>query len=263
MAVCLAQSFELRAADSSAEQAYRDGDYQSAIQQLEAQRAEGSTSSALYYDLANAYFKSGNNGAAVLNYNKALRLSPTNSQARNNLDYVEAQVQLANESLTDGKNIDPTPADPGIIDNLCDTIARWSSNTWAVIAVILFLATLSCVVIYLFCAKVVLRKVGFFGGFILLALCIISIYCSVLSKRSMLSKETCVLMSTEALLHEEATSKSKTIATPLSAGTTFQIMETIKAEDGTPWTHVFLNTDYNGWLPSSEVAVVELPELRE
>ena len=262
-ALCLVQSMGIAAAEVSAEKVYAAGDYQTAIRELENMRSAGTSSSELYYDLGNAYFQSGNVGAAVLNYNKALRLSPGNTDARHNLDFVREQVRLANETLTDGKNIDPTPADVGIVDYICNGIARCSSNTWAVVAVIIFLLLLGCVVIYMFCANVMLRKTGFFGSIGLLILCVVAIYCAVLSKRATLATDTCVLLSDEVTLRENASPDAKAVATPLSAGTMFKVLESTKTEDGTLWTEVYLNTDYTGWLPSSDIAIIELPEMRE
>lgn len=255
--------FSLNAADISAEKSYADGDYDSAIRQWEQMRSDGVLSSQLYYDLANAYYKSGDNGAAVLNYLKALRIDPSNSEARDNLRYVLAQVQIVNETLTDGKNIDPTPADPDIVDGLVNNISKWGSNTWAVIAVCLFFLALLCAGGYIFMSNVRIRKVGFFGGIAVLVLSAVAIYFSVLSKRQALSEDTYVLMAGNSSLLKQPEAESETVAAPLAPGTILRVIDTKTDAMGNSWTCVFLNTDYGGWLPSTSLARVEVTNMGE
>ena len=40
-------------------------------------------------------------------------------------------------------------------------------------------------------------------------------------------------------------------------------MSVKKGADGTQWTQVYLNAEYSGWIPSSDVAVVTVPQLGE
>lgn len=47
----------------------------------------------LFYNLANAYFKAGNRGKAILNYERALRLLPRDADVKSNLDYVRSLVE--------------------------------------------------------------------------------------------------------------------------------------------------------------------------
>jgi hypothetical protein len=54
----------------------------------------------LYYNLGNAYYRTGNIPRAILNYERALRLMPGDDDLRHNL-------QLANMMITD--KIEPTP----------------------------------------------------------------------------------------------------------------------------------------------------------
>ena len=56
--------------------AYVNGDYHAAAEIYEGILAQGLSSVKLYYNLANAYFKVGRYGKAILYYNRALRLAP-------------------------------------------------------------------------------------------------------------------------------------------------------------------------------------------
>lgn len=260
--LCCAPFARSFAADSP-EQYYGQGDYESAIRMFEQQRADGKLSTELFYNLGNAYFAGGNQGAAVLNYEKSLRMDPSNEQARNNLAYCANIVQLANESMTEGKNMDPTPAEAGFVNRLGDGVARTSSNVWAVWAVIFFVLAIAGAAAYIFVPAVVWRKVGFFGGIFFIVLCAAGIWLSIISKQHALSKDTCVLMSSEAQLKLKPDEASQSVGTPLCAGTRFKVMDNGKGADGSDWVQLYLNAEYSGWLPLSDVAIVEVPALEE
>ncbi len=61
-----------RAAD-----AYTTKDYDTAIEHYERLLTEGVEAFELYYNLGNAYFKNDQIGAAILNYERAARIDPT------------------------------------------------------------------------------------------------------------------------------------------------------------------------------------------
>jgi tetratricopeptide (TPR) repeat protein len=64
---------------------YRDGHYDEASKGYAAILAQGIEDPRVHYNLANAYFKLGRLGPAILQYERALRLDPTDGEARDNL----------------------------------------------------------------------------------------------------------------------------------------------------------------------------------
>lgn len=80
--------------------AYRNEEYDRAIALYEGILSTGQHSAALYYNLGNAWYKSGVPGKAILNYERALLLDPSDRQARENLDFVSGQIQPELEVLT-------------------------------------------------------------------------------------------------------------------------------------------------------------------
>ena len=73
--------------------AYIEGNYEQAIEEYSAIIAGGEYSMKLYYNLANAYFKQGEIGKAILYYNKALRIAPASDDIRHNLAIAESQTK--------------------------------------------------------------------------------------------------------------------------------------------------------------------------
>ena len=70
----------------TANTAYINADYHRAIDAYRQLLLRGYASDKLYYNLANAYFKVGRYGKAILFYNRALRLAPGDADIRYNLD---------------------------------------------------------------------------------------------------------------------------------------------------------------------------------
>lgn len=77
---------------SRANEAYARGDYQQAVGLYEALAAQDAPA-ALYYNLGNAYFKSGRIGKAVLNYERARRRAPRDGDVRHNLRHLRGLVK--------------------------------------------------------------------------------------------------------------------------------------------------------------------------
>lgn len=67
---------------------YAEGAYDGAVSRYERVVGGGIESPDVRYNLANAYFKAGMMGRAVLNYERALRLDPGHEDARANLEFV-------------------------------------------------------------------------------------------------------------------------------------------------------------------------------
>lgn len=76
---------EPEAVFARANAAYEDGDYDAAIETYGQLVAMGAEDRDLYYNLGNAYFKSGRLGYAVLYYERARQLAPRDEDIRSNL----------------------------------------------------------------------------------------------------------------------------------------------------------------------------------
>ena len=80
---------------------YKNGNYQEAIDMYQSILDGGYESAALYYNLGNAYFRTDNLGAAILNYERALQIDPSDKEIQQNLDYSDVDLQLGSSDPTD------------------------------------------------------------------------------------------------------------------------------------------------------------------
>jgi tetratricopeptide (TPR) repeat protein len=72
--------------------AYKTEDYDRAVAAYEAILGGGKESGALYYNLGNSYFRKGDLGRAVLNYERARRLIPRDGDLNFNARYVRTRL---------------------------------------------------------------------------------------------------------------------------------------------------------------------------
>lgn len=73
---------------------YSKGDFPAAIANYEKVLKAGFESGALYYNIGNAYFKNGSLGKAILNYLRAERLKPNDSDVKSNLAYAQSLLKV-------------------------------------------------------------------------------------------------------------------------------------------------------------------------
>lgn len=80
-----------------ANQAYKNGNYQEAARLYNELSTTGSVSGHIYYDLGNSYFRLGDLGRSILNYERARILIPRDADLAFNLGYARDRVRDAVE----------------------------------------------------------------------------------------------------------------------------------------------------------------------
>ena len=84
---------------AAANKAYQDKEYAVAIEAYERILTEGVESASLYFNLGNAYFKSGDLGHAVLYYMRAQRLAPGDDDIAHNLEFARGFTSVQMEGV--------------------------------------------------------------------------------------------------------------------------------------------------------------------
>lgn len=216
--------------------------YQQAIDSLGA-------SANRYYNLGNSYYRAGMLGMAIVSYERALRLDPTNSDIRDNLDFVNAQTK------------DLIPQSQSIFSGVFDSASsRMSSNGWAWAALTCFILALGGVALYFFANNVSLRKVGFFGCGVLLILCIVSNVIAWQSAKKVVSKSQAIVISPSTILSTTPrTPKDRTEeALLLHEGAKVTILDSLRTGKGAQslWLDVRIDNEHRAWIQSSEVEII-------
>lgn len=124
---------------TAANRLFEAGNYGEAIQVYEQLAAQGVEDSALFYNLGNAYYRSGDLGRAILNFRRAAELDPRDPDIRANLALARTQAD------------DPfAQAAPGPLNTLANLTRNWLTlNETAILALGLwFLAGFGLLIIW-------------------------------------------------------------------------------------------------------------------
>lgn len=241
-----------------ATQLYESGDYRQAAEAFLSLAKVDGISPELYYNIANCYAQAGDLGNAILFYSRANRLDPSNKEIRNNLNYFASKVEDSNRAELRGKKISVLPDHETFFQSVDRHIcADVAPNVWAYLAVVSFILVLGGIAIYLFCNDVNLRKIGFFGGILLCFGCIMFVIFAFMSASYYDSHDKAVLMAYKTELLIEPSSDAKPASNQLCQGTRFDIVAEESDVEGRPtWYKVRLNSDIEGWLRASDLAII-------
>ena len=230
-----------------ANQAYKQELYNEALKLYLQEAQQSGVSSALYCNIGDTYYRLKDNVHAVLYYERALLLDPSNGDARFNLEFVRGKMQL------------PDDAGDSWFSNWVDqTVSHLSSNTWAIIAIVTFLLFLAGVAAYLFLDNVLMRKIGFFGGAVLIAACILAnlaafhVYHKATDGNGAIIMPESVTLSTAP---REPRGKEEE-AFKLQQGTRVEIVDSVADKANGKWLQVSTAGGHKAWVNAKEVEVI-------
>ena len=138
--------------------AYKAKNYDQAITAYQTLLSDGYHTANVYYNLGNCYYKTEQISLAILNYERALRLAPSDDDIRFNL-------KLANLKIVD--HVVPVPQ-LSIVTGWHSFVASRSSKTWAICSVVCAWLALVAMALYLFIASI--RRIAFYTGVSLIVL---------------------------------------------------------------------------------------------
>ncbi|MDP4239799.1 MAG: tetratricopeptide repeat protein [Bacteroidota bacterium] len=164
---------------------YAKGDYANAAKQYEKILSKEGVAPELYFNLGNAYYKSNEIGRSILNYERALKLSPSFDDARFNLELAQLKVV---------DNIVPSPT---------FFIGRWiqnlikllTSNLWILISFGVFILCLAFAFLFIFGPTRFIRKFSFYFALILLGISFCTLIFAGVRKDQMYNHNEAVVMS--------------------------------------------------------------------
>lgn len=226
---------------TEADKAYQENDFKGAIDKYEAILASGQESADVYYNLGNSYYKDKNIAKAVLNYERALLLSPGNDDIRYNLEMAKS------------KTIDKvTPKSEIFIVTWGNSIRDlMSESAWATFAVSCFILFLLGVSAYIFGSKIVIRKTGFSLAVVFLVLTIVANMFADSQKDKLVNRSFAIVM------QPSVTVKS----TPDDSGTDLFVLHEgtkvyINDNSMKGWKEVSLEDGTRGWIPTESIEVI-------
>jgi len=225
---------------ADADSAYVRGEYQQAIKAYETLLQKGGSAD-LYYNLGNAYYRTENMTQAVLNYERALLLSPSDRDIRFNL-------QMARS-----KTIDKiVPEQEMFFVTWYRSLVNLASvDGWARTALISLALAIVLALVYLFSDRIWLRKVGFFGAIFLLVLFVGSNLFAHQQKQQLVHRRGAIITA-PAVNVKSTPAKNGTDLFILHEGTKVTITDDSMKE----WREIRLADGKEGWIERSQLELI-------
>lgn len=217
--------------------AYEEGNYEQAMTFYNSIVEAGMESADLYYNMGNTYYKMKDYPHAILYYEKALKLDPSDEDTRVNLE-------IANLALVD--KITPIPQ---------SFLARWwnslkslfSADGWAWLGLGLFAALLTCLFAFLMARRTGLRKLGFFVGLVALLCLTLSVVFAVENQRALSRHNDAIVMTPTVTVMSSPSDQSVGLFV-LHEGAKVRVLDSAR-----DWNKIRIADGSVGWLPASDM----------
>jgi len=213
------------------DKAYQAEKYEEAIAAYNKIVAQGYESADVYYNLGNAYYKNNQLPYAILNYERAKLLSPSD-------DDIAYNLQIARQHLTDKIEEVPHP----VKDFMLSIMHTASPDGWAWTSLISFLLFLALAGVLLFASPVAVKKLSLLGAFLFLFLSVVTFFFARLSTKQITNHAHAIIVTPTTVVK----------SSPDDAGADlFYIHEGTKVEitDKLPdWLEIKLADGNVGWV---------------
>lgn len=218
--------------------AYGDGRYDEAKGYYKAILDSGLHSFKLYYNLANACFKTGALGESILFYNRALKLAPAGSDdARYNLEIAEAQTK---DKITVVPEF--------FLWRAVRTLRNCLGCTgWSLLSLAAFALAAAGALMFLLGSRTGVRKGGFYITLAAVLCFVVATWCAAAQRRELLDRSEAIVMAT-AISVKSSPDKSATDIFVLHEGTRVRIVSQV-AE----WCEIVIADGKKGWLPAAGI----------
>lgn len=219
--------------------AYNDGDYETSVTSYETILEAGETSSELYFNLANAYYKLDRVAPSIYYYEKALQLDPNDADIINNLS-------IARNMVIDDIEEEKASGIAGIWNNLVSVL---SYNQWGWLAIIFSFGFAVLFALYYFTTKSLWKRIFFSSAMFVAFLAFLFLVFAFQQKGIYKDNNYAIIFAQETPVRDEPTLRSKE-SFYLHEGTKIEILETYQN-----WIKFELPNGIQGWMNKDDVRV--------
>lgn len=218
-------------------QQYAKGQYQQAVQSYQQILNEGYQSAIIYFNLGNAYYKLDDIPSAILYYEKAHKINPSDGD-------INFNIKLANSKTTD--KIIPLP-EFFVTAWWHSFILCFSASTLAAVSILLLLIGFGVLILYLFTNSVAIKKSSFYSGIILICIGIIVIFIANRQVSYFNNHHQAIIFSSSVTAKSSPDNAGKPMFV-VHEGTKVNVMES-----NADWIEIELPNGSAGWIASTDV----------
>jgi tetratricopeptide (TPR) repeat protein len=236
----------LHAADNSSEQllraqladsAYRIADYEQAASLYEEVLASGFDSPDLYYNLGNTYYRLDRFGLAILNYERALRLKPSMSDAKENL-------AIANSKTQDRITELPRLFIVRWVDSLCTSV---TPHAWRIVWLVLIVLLGVAILLLRWGSNTELRKAGLVGSIVTAVILVATTLLLIGSTKRYNAHDQAIVME-QAIIVKSSPEQQSVDKMLLHEGTKVDVLEELSG-----WYKIRIADGTTGWCSSTSI----------
>ena len=220
---------------------YSKEHYAEAAKAYEAILAKQGVAAEIYYNLGNCYYKLDNIPLAILNYERALILSPGDGDIRSNLAFAR------------GKTIDKVtpPSEMFFITWWRDFTHLQSLSAWGMTGIVCFVLALLCLLVYFLAFNIKFRKTGFYLGLFLFFLVILTNLAAYSQYTEMANHAAAIVMD-PAVSVKSSHSENSTDLFLIHEGSKVEILDNTMQN----WLEVKFEEGKQGWIPAHAVEII-------
>lgn len=220
---------------------YSDGQWTDAVRDFESLVSMGCSNEVLYYNLGNAHFKAGDYPQAILFYERALKIDPSFTDARFNLEFAQSRVQ---------DKIDTVPEFflKSWMRGLC---YKLSSDVWAAASLVLLAAFLALLLMFLLGSSAGIRRTGFYTGIAALLLAAGSFSFARWQYDDFRESEGAIVVASVTSVKSSPSGVSGKDLFVLHGGAKVRILD-----DVGEWKNISIADGRQGWISSSDIEII-------
>jgi len=231
------QSSAVNDSVATANQLYNTAKYQDAIRKYQYVLGQGFESSELYFNLGNAYYKSGNATYAILNFERAKKLSPNDDDIRYNLELARTLIVDNIVSLPEG----------GFLRWMKQLISSKSINFWGTFSIATFFSFLFLFGLFLLSRTFRVKRLAFWFSIAAISLSAVTFTFGTTMKSKLVNHKSAVITDRSVKV-KASPSETGTELFIVHEGVTVQLTE--KLGD---WVNVSLPDGNKGWIKEESI----------
>ncbi len=224
----------------SANQLYRKGDYSLAAEKYESVLQKGFRSASVYYNLGNAYYRTGKLGYAILNYERAYKLAPSDEDIRHNLEVGRARITDKEDALPQF-----------FLFNWWESLqSLFTADGWTIVTYVFYLVLLLSVAAIFVFTSVSIRRYSLYISLLAGVLFLISAV-NLFAKFSYSANQTYAVVLTPSVSVRSAPEEKGTESFIIHEGLKVRMEDTLEG-----WFRIRLKDGNSGWVKKNTVAEI-------
>lgn len=237
VSVSLFAGNQFEAQFEKANELYESANYEEALKVYYELEKAGINGFNLQFNIGNTHYKLDEIPSAILHYEKALKIDPSNEDVKQNL-------KLAYAKTTDKIE----PARELVINRWWKEIINLNSaDSWGIIATFLLFTSLMLALFYLLANKSIIRRIGFFGASAVLLIAIICYFFGY-QQHYYSNEAKAAIIFTPTVSIKSAPGESGTVLFVLHKGTKVHLLESTNE-----WRNVALPNGNKGWIKENDI----------